>query len=89
MVDFAALAKRLGMGYTLFRRCFREYNGMAPLEYQIALRIRRAQNLLASSNVPIAQIAAETGFRSLAYFSKLFHDRTGVSPTLFRKSSAS
>ena len=88
-IDFADLAKRLGMGYTLFRRCFREYNGMAPLEYQIALRIRRAQNLLASSNVPITQIAAETGFRSLAYFSKFFHERTGMSPTLFKKISAS
>ena len=89
VVDFEALAKRLGMCYTLFRRCFREYNGMAPLEYQIALRIRRAQNLLASSSVPIAQIAEETGFQSLSYFSKFFHDRTGVSPTIFRKSSAS
>ena len=86
-LDFADLAKRLGMGYTLFRRCFKEYNGLAPLEYQIALRIRRAQNMLACSNVPIAQIAAETGFRSLAYFSKFFHDRTGVSPTIFRKNS--
>ena len=85
VIDFEELAKRLGMGYTLFRRCFQEYNGLAPLEYQIALRIRRAQNLLASSNVPITQIAAETGFRSLAYFSKFFHDRTGSSPMQFRR----
>ena len=89
VVDFAALAKRLGMGYTLFRRCFREYNGMAPLEYQIALRLRRAMHLLESSSVPVSQIAEETGFQSLSYFSKFFHDRTGVSPTIFRKSSAS
>ena len=84
VVDFPALAKDLGMGYTLFRRCFREYNGMAPLEYQIALRIRRAMNLLTSSNVPIAQIAMETGFRSPAYFAKFFHERTGASPSRFR-----
>ena len=87
-IDFADLAKRLDMGYTLFRKCFREYNGMAPLEYQIALRLRRAMHLLESSSVPVAQIAEETGFQSLSYFSKFFHDRTGVSPTIFRKSSA-
>ena len=46
-------------------------------------------HLLASSNVPIAQIAEETGFRSDSYFSKFFHVRTGTSPTLFRKNSAS
>ena len=85
VVDFEALAKRLGMGYTLFRRCFREYNGMAPLEYQIALRLRRAMHLLESSNVPVAQIAEETGFQSLSYFSKFFHDRTGQAPSQFRR----
>lgn len=85
VVDFEALARRLGMGYTLFRRCFREYNGMAPLEYQIALRLRRAMHLLESSNVPVAQIAEETGFQSLSYFSKFFHDRTGQTPSQFRR----
>ena len=58
---------------------------MAPLEYQIALRLRRAMHLLESSNVPVAQIAEETGFQSLSYFSKFFHDRTGQSPLLFRR----
>jgi transcriptional regulator GlxA family with amidase domain len=84
VVDFAELAKRLGMGYTLFRRSFQEYNGMAPLEYQIALRIRRAMNLLSNSDVPIAQIAEETGFHSPTYFSKFFHERTGKSPSRYR-----
>ena len=35
----------------------------------------------------ITQIAEETGFKSASYFSKFFHDRTGSSPTLFRKNS--
>ena len=83
-IDFPALASALGMGYTLFRRCFRKYNGMAPLEYQIALRLRRAMHLLKSSDIPVARIASDTGFRSLAYFSKFFHDRIGTSPSQFR-----
>ena len=89
VVDFEAMAKRCGMGYTLFRRCFLEYNGMAPLEYQIALRLRRAMHLLESSNVPVAQIAEETGFQSLSYFSKFFHDRTGQAPSQFRRARLS
>lgn len=86
VIDFPALARRCGMGYTLFRRSFREYNGMAPLEYQNALRLRRAMHLLGNSDVPIAQIAGETGFKSPAYFSKFFHDRTGLSPLRYRLS---
>ena len=88
VVDFAVLANRLGMGYTLFRRCFREYNGMAPLEYQIALRIRRAMHLLTSTNVPIAQIATETGFGTPAYFSRFFRKATGASPIEYRRRHA-
>ena len=88
VVDFPALAQKCGMGYSLFRKCFQSYNGMAPLEYQIALRLRRAMHLLASSNVPIAQIAEETGFRSASYFSKFFRERTDTSPFQFRQDRA-
>ena len=88
VVDFEALAKRCGMGYTLFRKRFREYNGMSPLEYQIALRIRRAMHLLESTDLPIARIAEETGFESHAYFSRLFHARVGTPPIQFRQTHA-
>ena len=88
VVDFQSLAKSLGMGYTIFRRRFQQYNGMAPLEYQIALRLRRATHLLKSSDVPIAQIASDTGFRSAAYFSKFFHEHVGTSPIQFRRHAA-
>ena len=88
VVDFSALAKQCGMGYSLFRKRFREYNGMSPLEYQIALRIRRAMNLLESTELPIAQIAEETGFKPLAYFSRFFHERVGTSPSAYRANSA-
>ena len=87
VVDFKSLAQNCGMGYSLFRKCFQTYNGMAPLEYQIALRIRRAMHLLTSSNIPIAQIANETGFKSASYFSKFFRKRLGTSPIQFRCSS--
>ena len=86
-IDFSDLARQCGMGYSLFRKCFQAYNGMAPLEYQIALRLRRAMHLLASSSVPIAQIAEETGFQSASYFSKFFHRKVGASPIQFRHSN--
>lgn len=88
VVDFEDLARQCGMGYTLFRKRFREYNGMSPLEYQIALRIRRAMHLLESTELPIARIADETGFESHAYFSRLFHARVGTSPIQFRLAHA-
>ena len=88
VVDFPALAKQCGMSYSLFRKRFREYNGMSPLEYQLALRIRRAINLLGNSELPVAQIAAETGFESHAYFSRFFRKETGMSPIEYRRAQS-
>ena len=85
VVDFAALAKRVGMGYSMFRKKFLAYTKMAPLEYQLALRLRRAANLLANSETPISQIAKENGFQSPAYFSRFFRKNTGLSPAQYRK----
>ena len=62
----------------------REYTGLAPLEYQTSLRIRRACHLLSSSDLPIAQIAAETGFDTPAYFARYFRKRLNMSPSEYR-----
>lgn len=87
VIDFAKLAAELGMGYSLFRMRFRDYTGLAPLEYQNALRIRRAAHLLTSSDAPIAQIAEELGFHSPAYFARFFHKSTGLSPISYRRTN--
>ena len=86
-IDFKTLAASLGMGYSLFRRRFREYTGLAPLEYQNALRIRRALHLLTSAETSVSQIATELGFNSPAYFTRFFSKSIGQSPTSFRASA--
>lgn len=88
VIDFEKLARDVGLGYSVFRKRFREYTGMAPLEYQIALRIRRASRLLTSTSIPIAEIAADTGFNTPNYFSRFFRKTTGLSPAEFRKSQS-
>lgn len=87
LIDFEGLASTLNMGYSLFRKRFRDYTGLAPLEYQNALRIRRAAHLLTSSDAPVAQIAEDLGFNSPAYFARFFHKSTGRSPSAYRRAS--
>lgn len=84
-IDFAALAHEIGLGHSLFRKRFFEYTKMPPLKFQLALRIRRAANLLTSSNTPIAQIAKDLGFTTPAYFSRFFRKETGLSPIRYRE----
>lgn len=69
------------------RRLFREQVGKTPQEYLSSLRIRSAKKLLASrsvSNYSVSEIATMTGFNDISYFSRVFKNATGVSPSAYR-----
>ena len=48
------------------------------------VRLNRAKELLCNSELNISQVASEVGIDSLPYFSKIFTDETGMSPTEYR-----
>jgi AraC-like DNA-binding protein len=47
--------------------------------------IFEARRLLAETRAPVRQISEMLGFASPAYFTRAFHERTGKTPTAFRK----
>lgn len=51
-------------------------------------RIRRARNLLCSTEIPLKAVAAAVGFRNEFYFNRQFTRECGVSPGEFRKRQA-
>lgn len=51
------------------------------------VRMKKACSLLASTNLSVADIAAQTGYRSANYFSRLFRQETGMTPLEYRSSS--
>ncbi len=86
-VDLVALAAGLGLSYSRFRSLFREHTGSSPRSYQIDICINRAKELLRGSERNINEIAEMLGFSSVYYFSRLFRQRTGQTPSAFRKKS--
>lgn len=56
-------------------------------EYLSQLRIAEAQRLLVSTSLPITQIAFDCGFESQRSFNRRFHEWTGATPTLYRRSA--
>jgi AraC-like DNA-binding protein len=65
-------------------RLVRERLGKSFGAHVAALRITRAQRLLAQSELPVIEVAAESGFGSLAHFNQRFRARTGRTPSAFR-----
>lgn len=78
------IASDLEIGYSLFRMEFKRYTGFSPVQYQIELRIRKAKNLLETTNQSIKMIAYHLGFDSANYFSRLFKKKVGMPPLEFR-----
>ena len=83
------IARELNVGYSYFRKAFKAYVGIPPGQYLIQLRIQKAKELLAGSNRSIKQVAIDLNFDSSFYFSKLFKEKTGISPARYRKLTGS
>jgi AraC-like DNA-binding protein len=65
---------------TLGRWCYRTY-GVSPMKYIYNFRLSKAAGLLAQNYGRVKEVAYETGFSSLSYFSKCYKDKFGVPPT--------
>lgn len=63
-----------------FARSFKDAFGVPPHRYLLSRRIERASALLRDTDLPIIEIAAQTGWSSLGTFGRIFHDITGESP---------
>lgn len=83
-ITVAKLAGRYGLNSKQFSYLFQKHTGMAPLEYLIEHRVRRARELLYTTACSIADISARVGYSDPYYFSKLFKKRTGFCPSTLR-----
>ena len=87
-ISIQAIAEELGIGYSNFRKLFKEYTGVAPAMYQQELRLQRAKEMLSTTNLSIKEIAYRLNFDSPDYFSAKFKIKTGKKPSEFRQDTA-
>lgn len=78
------LAAVSGVSQAHFARAFKAAFGIPPHRYLLTRRIERAAALLRDSDLPILDIALQTGWNSLGTFGRVFRDVTGESPGAFR-----
>jgi len=69
-------------------RLFRVWLGCGPMEAMRRLRLDRAATLLATSNLPVKEVAALTGFPNPFHFSKRFRQNFGIPPRAYRAKAA-
>ncbi len=81
----ADYATALGITATHLTRCCKATCNRSALDLLVDRRHFEACSLLRETKQPVSRIATELGFRSAAYFSRSFQNRSGRSPSQFRK----
>jgi transcriptional regulator GlxA family with amidase domain len=84
-LDVDALARIVGLSVSHFSRSFQKAVGMSPHRYVIQCRVIRGQELLATTQLPLTEIALTIGFANQSHFSRRFHEVIGVPPRQFRR----
>lgn len=77
----AEMAETVGLSEDWFANVFKQTLGKTPQQWQLARRIEAARQLLADTDLTIADIAAQLNFSDQAHLTKAFRQITGETPT--------
>jgi AraC-like DNA-binding protein len=79
------LARELHIGYSHFRQAFKAQTGLSPKQYQLQIRLQKAQDLLANTSRSVGEIAEILGFNTAYHLSSQFKHHVGLAPQIWRK----
>ncbi|MFD8150726.1 helix-turn-helix domain-containing protein [Streptomyces sp. NPDC059720] len=79
------MARRAGMSSRNLGRHFRAVMGTTPLRWLLTQRIRRAQELLETTDRTVDAVAAATGMGTATTLRRHFHRTVGVAPDAYRR----
>ncbi|MFO7935645.1 MAG: AraC family transcriptional regulator, partial [Bacteroidales bacterium] len=85
-IDFQSFAEENNIGYSYFRKMFKKYTGIPPVQYHLDLKVLRAKEMLLQTDKSVKEISYDLGFQSIYYFSRIFKNKLGVAPSEIRKS---
>lgn len=87
-LSVGALARRALMSERTFARRFRAEVGATPAAWVARLRLQRAQELLERSDLPVEEIAQQSGFGAAAALRHHFAQALGTTPLAYRRTFA-
>ena len=84
-IRISDLAGVVRLSTSYFFRAFRQTFGESPRAYIMQRRIRRAQELMLTSRLPLSQVALECGMCDQACFCRVFRRIVGINPNAWRR----
>jgi len=79
------LADHAGMSRSTLALRFTDSYGSGPMELLRVIRMQKAAEMLAQTDLPVKRISAEVGYSSRTAFTRAFETATGLSPRSYRR----
>jgi transcriptional regulator GlxA family with amidase domain len=84
-LDTEQICQLMGMSRNSLYRKTLALTGMSIIPYLRVLRLQKAEALLKNSSMSVADVAYAVGFENPRYFSRIFSEEKGISPSSFRE----
>ena len=82
------MANFMNLSRSGFQHLYKNTFGINIIQDVIAGRIKKAKEMLSSTNLTIEEIAMKCGYKTEFHFMRQFKSQTGFTPTQFRKSDS-
>ena len=83
-VSVSSLATRFGYSETYFSQLVHKRCGVRARELIVAARMRRARELLLTTDLPVSDLAAAVGYESYSHFNRIFKRVYRITPAAYR-----
>ena len=83
-INFSSISEVCNLSVSRLKTKFKEQMGITPREYINSLKVEYAKNMLMNENYSITDVAFDLNFSSSNYFSSVFKQFTGFTPSQYR-----
>jgi transcriptional regulator GlxA family with amidase domain len=83
-ITIQVLASIVGLSRFHFTRAFKQSEGVTPHQFLLQCRVKRVQELLTATELPLSQIALAAGFSDQSHCSRRFRELVGITPSRYR-----
>lgn len=84
IITLEEMSESFGFSKDYFGKLFKSHMGVSFNSFYSAVKIEKAKSLLKTGNYKNYEISDMLGYSTVDYFSKIFKEMTGVTPTQFR-----
>lgn len=86
-LSITTLSAQFGYNQSYISRIFKQVTGQTLAQFIKSERLARAKALLRRTTLPIREIAEQTGFGTVQYFTMTFRKEVGLTPKVYRQTS--